>query len=119
MTGRYAVNVGLPMALLPGNPAGLEPIYQTLPEHLANQGYKNYLIGKWHLGHSKQKFHPLKRGFHEFYGLLGGGFNHYTKQAGSGRFDFWRGYEPLYENRSHSTDLLNEEALKVVKQLYM
>ena len=116
MTGRYAVNVGLPMAIVPGNPAGLEPIYQTLPEHLAKHGYKNYLIGKWHLGHSKKKYHPLDRGFHEFYGLLGAGFNHYTKQAGNGRFDFWRGYEPEFENKTHSTDLFNAEAFDVVKK---
>jgi len=116
MTGRYAANVGLSMALLPGNPAGLDKMYQTLPEHLARDGYKNYLVGKWHLGQSKKMYHPLERGFHEFYGLLGGGFNHYTKQQGSGRVDFWRGYDPVFENQTHSTDLLNDEALKIVKR---
>merc|ERR1719369_2329296 len=82
MTGRYAANVGLSMALIPGNPSGLEPQYTTLAEHLADQGYTNYLVGKWHLGQSKKKYHPLKRGFDHFYGLLGGGFNHYSKQQG-------------------------------------
>ena len=115
MTGRYAANVGLSMATVPGNPAGLDTKYQTLPEHLAKDGYKNYLVGKWHLGQSKKMYHPLERGFHEFYGLLGGGFNHYTKQQGMGRMDFWRGYDPVFENKTHSTDLLNEEALKIVK----
>ena len=115
MTGRYAANVGLSMATVPGNPAGLDSKYQTLPEHLAKDGYKNYLVGKWHLGQSKKMYHPLERGFHEFYGLLGGGFNHYTKQQGMGRMDFWRGYDPVFENKTHSTDLLNEEALKIVK----
>ena len=114
MTGRYAANVGLSLALIPGNPAGLEPKYETLPEQLEKIGYTNYLVGKWHLGQSKKMYHPLSRGFHEFYGLLGGGFNHYTKQQGGGRFDFWRGFEPSFENQTHSTDLLNEEALKIV-----
>ena len=31
------------------------------------------------------------------------------------RFDWWRGWEPVYENQTHSTDLLNAEALRVVK----
>ena len=115
MTGRYACNVGLSMALIPGNPAGLSPEYSILPEHLIGLGYRNYLVGKWHLGQSKPMYHPLNRGFHEFYGLLGGGFNHFTKQQGRGRFDFWRGLEPELENKTHSTELLGAEALRIVK----
>jgi arylsulfatase A-like enzyme len=38
--------VGLNLALIPGNPAGLDPRYPTLPEHLAAEGYRNYLVGK-------------------------------------------------------------------------
>ena len=115
MTGHYAANVGLSMAMVPGNPVGLSPDYTILPEHLTKIGYKNYLVGKWHLGQSKMMYHPLRRGFDEFYGLLGGGFNHYTKQQGNGRYDFWDGYQPEYDNKTHSTDLLNAKALQVVK----
>ncbi len=104
------------MALIRGNPAGLDPRYPTLPEHLAAEGYRNYLVGKWHLGGSMLKHHPLRRGFDEFYGLLGGGWNHYTKQCGAGRYDLWRGYEPEWENKTHGTELLNSEALRVVTQ---
>ncbi len=35
------------------------------------------LIGKWHLG-SRPQFHPLKRGFDEFWGYLGGGHNYFS-----------------------------------------
>ena len=115
MTGRYAPNVGLSLALLRGNPAGLGTEYPTLPEHLSALGYTNYLVGKWHLGQSKKMFHPLQRGFHEFYGMLGGGFNHYTKQIGGGRFDLWRGYDPVFDNTTHSTDLFNDEAVRVIE----
>ena len=115
MTGKYAANVGLSLALIPGNPAGLDPNYPILPEHLSKLGYKNYLVGKWHLGQSKKLYHPLKRGFDDFYGLLGAGFNHYTKQQGAGRFDFWNGFEPELDDKTHSTDLLNAKALNVVK----
>ena len=34
---------------------------------------------QWHLGNSKPGFHPLNRGFHHFFGVLGGGQNYYTK----------------------------------------
>ena len=116
MTGRYAANVGLNLALIPGNPAGLEPRYPTLPAHLAAEGYSTHLVGKWHLGGSMPKHHPLRRGFDSFYGLLGGGFNHVTKQCGGGRYDLWRGHEPEWENQTHATELLNDEALRVVSQ---
>ena len=31
------------------------------------------------------------------------------------RFDWWRGWDPVYENKTHSTDLLNAEAVRVVQ----
>ena len=71
MTGRYAANIGLGVAFVPGNPGGLLPQYTTLADKLADLGYSNYLVGKWHLGNAKMMYHPLKRGFHNFFGVLG------------------------------------------------
>ena len=116
MTGRYAVNVGLSIAFVPGNPGGLDPSYRIFPEVLSEIGYKNYLVGKWHLGDSKAMYHPLKRGFHHFYGVLGGGINFFTKQSGDGRFDFWNNFDPLYDNITHATDLFNAEALRIIEE---
>ncbi|XP_023326945.1 arylsulfatase B [Eurytemora carolleeae] len=116
MTGRYAANVGVSLALMRGNPGGLHPKYPTMAEHLESEGYETYLVGKWHLGSSMLKYHPRNRGFKHFYGLLGGGFNHYTKQCGSGRYDFWRDFNVEYENVTYSTDLFNTEALSVVQK---
>lgn len=48
----------------------------TLANRLTDLGYINGLIGKWHLGHLSQ-FHPLKRGFHEFWGYVNGGHDYY------------------------------------------
>ena len=71
MTGRYAANVGLGIAFVPGNPGGLEPEHVTMADILAEMGYTNHLVGKWHLGNSKTHYLPLNRGFHNFYGVLG------------------------------------------------
>ena len=43
----------------------------TLADQLAGLGYTNYLVCKWHLGHAKSLYHPLNRGFHHFFGVLG------------------------------------------------
>ncbi|XP_005101429.1 N-acetylgalactosamine-6-sulfatase [Aplysia californica] len=38
-----------------------------LPELLQKHGYRNKIIGKWHLGQQPQ-YHPLKHGFDEWFG---------------------------------------------------
>ena len=79
--GRYAVNVGHPFAHVPGSPGGIDPKYRFMSQDLEEAGYKTHIVGKWHLGGSKLSFHPLRRGFQSFYGLLGGGVNFFTKQV--------------------------------------
>ncbi|PZX61338.1 arylsulfatase A-like enzyme [Algoriphagus ratkowskyi] len=55
---------------------GLPLTQQTIADHLNKLGYVNGLIGKWHLGKEPQ-FHPLKRGFDEFWGYTGGGHDYF------------------------------------------
>lgn len=33
-----------------------------------------------------------------------------------GRFDFWRGFKPEFENKTHDTLLFNDEAVKVINR---
>lgn len=56
---------------------GLPLSQQTIADHLKPLGYTSGLIGKWHLGDAPQ-FHPLKRGFDEFWGYTGGGHDYFT-----------------------------------------
>jgi len=56
--------------------SGLPVNEVTLADRLTDLGYINGLIGKWHLGHLPQ-FHPLKRGFQEFWGYLNGGHDYF------------------------------------------
>ncbi|GAA3570942.1 sulfatase-like hydrolase/transferase [Snuella lapsa] len=72
---------------LANNQPGFDPEYLGLPlsvktiaDHLKPLGYVNGLIGKWHLGHTKQ-FHPLKRGFDEFWGYTGGGHDYFVSET--------------------------------------
>lgn len=68
MTGRYQTRFGHEsnsgMKKL-----GLNLDEKTIADRLKSLGYSTCAVGKWHLGEVK-KYHPLKRGFDEFYGTL-------------------------------------------------
>ncbi len=51
---------------------GLALTQTTLAETMQAAGYATGLIGKWHLGKPRE-YHPLSRGFDEYYGMLAGG----------------------------------------------
>jgi len=88
ITGRNQVEFGVDNNLTQRLPQfnddyhGLPVTEKTIADRLAALGYRNSIIGKWHLGED-EKFQPLQRGFHEFWGYLGGG-HHYFKSEPNG-----------------------------------
>jgi arylsulfatase A-like enzyme len=72
MTGRYQQRFGHEFNP-PGDRAGLGlPLTETtIADRLKAAGYATGLVGKWHLGGAAE-YHPLRRGFDEFFGFLGG-----------------------------------------------
>ncbi|MGY6649750.1 sulfatase family protein [Wenyingzhuangia sp. IMCC45574] len=49
-----------------------------ISELLQQNNYQTCAIGKWHLGNAK-KFLPNQRGFNDWFGFSGGGFNYWGK----------------------------------------
>ena len=89
MTGRNQVEFGHDNNI-GGNQTGFDKSFlglpvkeQTLANRLKNSGYVTGLIGKWHLG-EEDHFHPVNRGFDEFWGYLGGGHNYFPTKKGNG-----------------------------------
>lgn len=72
MTGRHQARFGYddnPTGARNQLPhAGLPKSEQTLADRLRDRGYATAIVGKWHLGGTAQ-FHPLRRGFDEFFGF--------------------------------------------------
>lgn len=71
ITGRYGHRFGYECNL-DGKNDGLSTDEKTLGDLFSAEGYRTAVIGKWHLG-SLPEFHPNRRGFDLFYGMLAGG----------------------------------------------
>ena len=85
MTGRYQHRFGHennPFYDPNDHREGLPLSEKLLPEYLRSAGYATGWIGKWHLG-AAPEFHPLRRGFTETFGFLGGGHTFLRKKVDS------------------------------------
>ncbi|WP_200834723.1 arylsulfatase [Amycolatopsis alkalitolerans] len=67
-----------------GYPGSLDPAVPTIAEHLRDAGYATCLSGKWHLSagtNEPDETWPMRRGFDEFYGILGGAGDYFHPRA--------------------------------------
>ncbi|MEM7143636.1 MAG: sulfatase-like hydrolase/transferase [Verrucomicrobiota bacterium] len=136
MAGRYPHSFGAPYNL---PPSGIDykefagegiPTDETLiSTTLQNAGYHTGAVGKWHLGFTPP-YHPNNRGFHDFYGFLGGGHMYfperyqpiYERQAKAGNTVFNEYITPLEHNgktvteTEYLTDALSREAVRFVNE---
>jgi arylsulfatase A-like enzyme len=112
MTGRYGPRFGHEFNPGPAANAtadmGLPLTETTLPDRLKAAGYATGMVGKWHLGYDP-KFHPLKRGFEEYYGFLGGAHS-YIDWEGDKKNRVLRGTDPIVE-QTYLTDAFGREAV--------
>ena len=68
LTGCYPNRIGFSGALFPNSPIGINSSELTMAELVKQKGYATGIIGKWHLGDSRE-FLPLQHGFDEYFGL--------------------------------------------------
>jgi len=98
MTGNYSVSS------MPG--------FKNMPvvtEYLQEAGYRNALIGKWHLPGD-----PMDRGFDHFFGFLGGFADHFT-----GGPDFRLDRTPFkdFGDDYFSTDAFTDRAVQFIESI--
>ncbi len=71
MTGRDPMRLGVAYAvIMPWMNIGIHPDEHFMPESFLAAGYQTAMVGKWHLGHALQAYHPNERGFEHFFGHL-------------------------------------------------
>ena len=84
LTGRYQQRFGHEFNPGPAEQAvenfGLPLTETTLPQRLKAAGYATGMFGKWHLGY-RPEFHPMQRGFDEYFGFLGGAHSYLDAEA--------------------------------------
>ena len=116
MTGRHPIRYGMMRGVVMAyHDFGLDPEATIIPQALAEAGYEHRgIFGKWHLGHARQEFRPLQRGFTRFVGLLTEAFDYFTHER-YGEVDWWHDDESVDE-AGYSTDLISKHAVEFVKQ---
>jgi len=104
---------------------GMPSNIRILPEYLRERGYRTALVGKWHLGRTRET-HPMSHGFDEFVGLLPGATGYLVEPSEGDEWlpdpvpgspqGFWamrleRGYEREDRTSGYLTDILTDEAV--------
>jgi len=121
MTGRYQTRFGHEFNPGPAEAAvkafGLPLTETPLPQKLRDAGYATGMVGKWHLGYEPE-YHPMSRGFDEFFGFLGGAHSYVNGGDGNGTRKqaanaILRGREPANETE-YLTDAFKREALSFI-----
>jgi arylsulfatase A-like enzyme len=114
-TGRYQQRFGHEFNPGPtGNASttfGLPLTEVTIADRLRAAGYTTGIVGKWHLGHTRERL-PLSRGFDEFFGFSGGAHPYLNAMFGT-QNTIMRGFEPVDE-KEYLTDAFTREAVAFI-----
>ena len=114
LTGRYQQRFGHefnPSLETEAEAFGMPLDQITIAAMLKNAEYATGMVGKWHLG-LKPEYHPLRRGFQEFYGFLQGAHS-YVNLRKTDRYPILRGTEPIDEPE-YLTDAFTREAVAFI-----
>lgn len=118
MSGRYQQRFGFEFNTAGGAIThrlhrGLDPAAPILADVMKQAGYVTGMFGKWHLG-TQPQFHPLSRGFDEFYGFLAGAHSFFPAKREEPFYGtIMRGNSPLIEPE-YLTDAIARETVKFI-----
>ena len=118
LTGRYQQRFGhefnIPPAYSEENGLPLSEV--TIADMMKSAGYRTIALGKWHLGYAP-KFHPLARGFDEYYGFLQGSRSYWPLPKPGRLNQLLRDREPVRpEKFDYMTDELAREAAAYIRK---
>ena len=117
MTGRYQQRFGHefnpgPAQTAP-NTVGLSLKEKTIGDRFKEIGYATGWFGKSHLGYAPQ-FHPLQRGFDDYFGFLGGMHSYLDAEADK-KNPILNGTTPVHE-MDYTTEAFGHAAVKFIEK---
>lgn len=116
MTGRNPMRLGVAYGVIMAwDNNGIHPDEHFMPQSFLAAGYQTAMVGKWHLGHAQQSYHPNNRGFEHFYGHLHTEVGFYPPFANQGGKDFQQNGVSI-EADGYETFLLADEASRYIVQ---
>ncbi|MEZ5567690.1 MAG: sulfatase-like hydrolase/transferase [Halioglobus sp.] len=116
MTGRDPMRLGVAYGvIMPWMNVGIHPGEHFMPQSFQAAGYQTALVGKWHLGHALQAYHPNARGFEHFYGHLHTEVGYFPPFANQGGKDFQRNGVSI-EKDGYETFLLADEVSRYIRE---
>ncbi len=115
MTGRDPIRLGVAYGvIMPWHNNGIHPMEHFMPETFLAAGYQTAMVGKWHLGHALQAYHPNERGFEHFYGHLHTEVGYFPPFGNQGGKDFQQNGVSI-EADGYETFLLADEVSRYIK----
>ncbi|XP_021202268.1 arylsulfatase B [Bombyx mori] len=125
LTGKYPMRLGMHGSpLFNSEDRGIPLTERLLPSYLKELGYSTHLVGKWHVGMSREEFLPTSRGYESHYGMRGGFIDYYTytniEMWPSGRqmlgLDLFDNGIPQNHEERYIVDALTDRAVKIIHQ---
>lgn len=115
LTGLYPHQAGIGEMDIEDETPGYRGFLQnecvTIAEVLREQGYHTYLSGKWHAG----KIGPIERGFHDYYGMLGG-YGSFYDESLYVRLPEDRPKRTYEDKKFYATDAITDHALDFISE---
>lgn len=116
MTGRDPMRLGVAYGvIMPWMTNGVHPSEHFMPQSFQAAGYQTAMVGKWHLGHAQQTYHPNQRGFDHFYGHLHTEVGYFPPFANQGGRDFQVNGKSI-DGEGYETFVLADEAERWIQE---
>lgn len=108
-TGRFPSEIGFTDYIPQDDTTGVPSKLPMFPELLQKNGYKTYMVGKWHMGEHLPEYLPTSRGFDRFTGFPHGGMKSMSPSIQvEGTWEIAEG--------KYTPDLLTDHAIRYVKE---